>query len=258
MSPVDFQSLFGPVEQLDAWLTGLFDGASLLVALAIAFVLGLRHASDPDHLVAVTSLVAADDGGTRGALRLGAWWGLGHAATLLLLGVPLIVFKTALPSWLEDGAEKAVGMVIIMLALRVTRKWVRGHYRAGPHRHGGGDAGLTGGSHRHLRWAEHRTTHRHRPARTRPQAFAIGLLHRLAGTGAVVVLLLAALSTQLEAGLALAVFAPMTIVSMAACTTAFAWVLTRRLVEPVYRTALIPILGLFSLVFGLWYAGIAL
>ena len=46
---------------------GLFDGAPLLVALGIAFLLGLRHASDPDHLVAVTSLVAADGGDTRGA-----------------------------------------------------------------------------------------------------------------------------------------------------------------------------------------------
>ena len=65
MSLIDFEFLFRPVEELDAWLTGLFDGAPLLVALGIAFVLGLRHASDPDHLVAVTSLVAADDGGTR-------------------------------------------------------------------------------------------------------------------------------------------------------------------------------------------------
>ena len=257
MSLVDFQFLFQPVEQLDAWLTGLFDGAPLLVALGIAFVLGLRHASDPDHLVAVTSLVAADDGGTRGATRLGAWWGLGHAATLVLLGVPLIVFKSALPSWLEGGAEKAVGVVIIVLALRVTWKWARGHYRAGAHNHSGGEVANSPGAHRHLRAAEREPAHRHRAVRTPQQAFAIGLLHGLAGTGAVVVLLLTALPTQLEAGLALAVFAPMTIVSMAACTTAFAWVLTRRLVEPVYRNALIPILGLFGLMFGLWYVGIA-
>ena len=97
MSLIDFEFLFRPVEELDAWLTGLFDGAPLLVALGIAFVLGLRHASDPDHLVAVTSLVAADDGGTRSATRLGAWWGLGHAATLVVIGVPLIVFKSELP-----------------------------------------------------------------------------------------------------------------------------------------------------------------
>jgi ABC-type nickel/cobalt efflux system permease component RcnA len=256
MQLVDFQFLFGPVEHLDTWLTGLFEGAPLVVALGIAFVLGLRHASDPDHLVAVTSLVAADGGDTRGATRLGAFWGLGHAAMLVLLGVPLIVFKSALPAWLEAGAEKAVGVVIILLAIRVTWKWARGHDRAGPHPHATSDAVPSGGPHRHLRRREHEATHRHRLARTPQQAFAIGLLHGLAGTGAVVVLLLAGLPTQLEAGLALAVFAPMTIVSMAACTTAFAWVLTRRLVAPVYRTALIPVLGLFGLMFGLWYVGL--
>src|ERR687896_2350028 len=105
---MDFESLFKPVEELDALLTGLFDGAPLLVALGIAFALGLRHASDPDHLVAVTSLVAAEDGDTRRAARLGAWWGIGHAGTLLLIGLPLILFKSELPVWLETGAEKAV------------------------------------------------------------------------------------------------------------------------------------------------------
>ena len=93
--------------------------------------------------------------------------------------------------------------------------------------------------------------------RSRGQAISIGLLHGLAGTGAVVLLLIASLPTQLEAALALAVFAPMSIISMAACTAAFAWVLTRRLIEPVYRTVLIPGLGLFGLTFGLWYAGLA-
>ena len=256
MSLIDFQFLFRPVDHLDVWLTGLFAGASPLVALGIAFALGLRHASDPDHLVAVTSLVAADDGGTRGATRLGAWWGLGHAATLVLLGVPLIVFKSALPTWLESGAEKAVGVVIILLAMRVTWKWSRGHYRAGPHRHPAGDAVHERGPHRHLRRGKETAAHGHHAVRTPQQAFGIGLLHGLAGTGAVVVLLLAALPTQLEAGLALAVFAPMTIVSMTACTTAFAWVLTRPLIEPVYRGVLIPVLGLFGTLFGVWYVGL--
>jgi high-affinity nickel permease len=80
------------VEGLDAWLTDLFAGSSLLVALGIAFLLGLRHASDPDHLVAVTSLVASDDGDARSAARLGAWWGIGHAVVLVALGIPLIAF----------------------------------------------------------------------------------------------------------------------------------------------------------------------
>jgi ABC-type nickel/cobalt efflux system permease component RcnA len=249
---MSFDVLFAPVEGLDAWLTGLFDGAPLLVALVIAFVLGIRHASDPDHLVAVTSLVAADDGDTRAAVRLGAFWGLGHAAMLLLIGLPLIAFESDLPPWLESGAEKAIGAVILVLAARVIWKWVRGDYRLGRHRHGP-HSDVDAGSHRHLRKGAE-SDHVH--VRTPQQAFGIGLLHGLAGTGAVVVLLITALPTRLEAAGALAVFAPMSIVSMATLTGAFGWILTRAGVEPVYRAALIPALGLFGLLFGLWSIGI--
>src|SRR5262245_12070451 len=111
---LDFDFLFRPVEELDSWLEGLLSGAPLLVALGIALVLGLRHATDPDHLVAVTSLVAADGGDVGGAARLGAWWGGGHAAALLVIGLPLIFFKSELPGWLENGAERAVGVVILV------------------------------------------------------------------------------------------------------------------------------------------------
>ena len=221
---MDFEILFKPVEDVDAWLTGLFDGAPLLVALAIAFVLGLRHASDPDHLVAVTSLVAADEGDVRGATRLGAWWGLGHAGTLITVGLPLIALKGELPAWLERGAETAVGIVILLLAARVIYRWLR-------------------------------PMHTHR-VRSRRQALGIGMLHGLAGTGAVVVLLIAALPGRLEAAAALAVFAPMSMASMAACTTAFAWALTRPAVAPLYRVVLMPAMGAFGLMFGLWYAGV--
>jgi hypothetical protein len=222
---VDFELLFKPVDDVDAWLTGLFAGAPLLVALAIAFALGLRHASDPDHLVAVTSLVAADDGDVRGAAKLGAWWGLGHAATLLAVGLPLIALEGELPVWLERGAETAVAIVILLLAARVIYRW-------------------------------RRPAHVHR-LRTRGQALGIGMLHGLAGTGAVVVLLIAALPGRAEAAAALAVFAPMSVASMAACTGVFAWALTRPAVVPLYRVVLMPAMGVFGLMFGLWYAGIA-
>jgi High-affinity nickel-transport protein len=248
---MDFEFLFGPVEDIDAWLAGLLDGAPLAVALIIAFVLGLRHASDPDHLVAVTSLVAADGGDTRGAARLGAWWGVGHGGTLVLVGLPLIVFKSELPAWLEQGAEKGVGVVILALAGRVLYKWARGDFRAGAHA-----ASPTGGSrHRHLRRGAG-ATHRHRHVRSPRQAMAIGVLHGLAGTGAVVLLLIAALPTRLEAAAALAVFAPMSIISMALCTSAFAWALTRPVIEPVYRSVLIPAFGTFGVLFGTWYVGV--
>jgi ABC-type nickel/cobalt efflux system permease component RcnA len=248
---MEFEFLYKPVEEVDNWLTALFDGAPLAVALVAAFLLGLRHASDPDHLVAVTSLVAADDGDTRRAARIGAWWGIGHGGTLLALGLPLILLKSALPRWLENGAERAVGVVILLLAVRVLVKWMRGDYRAGAH----ATSEPREGSHRHLRRGPG-SHHAHARVRTPGQALAIGTLHGLAGTGAVVLLLIAALPTQLEAAAALAVFAPMSVVSMALCTGAFAWLLTRPVLEPVYRKILIPAFGAFGVLFGLAYAGV--
>ena len=106
---MSFEFLFEPLEDLDAWLTGLFDGRAAAASRSGSpSSLGLRHASDPDHLVAVTSLVAADDGDPQGAVRLGAWWGLGHAAILLGVGLPLIAFKSELPG-LARGRRREGG-----------------------------------------------------------------------------------------------------------------------------------------------------
>src|ERR671910_2540992 len=106
---MDFELLYKAVEDVDMWFEGVFAGAPFVVVLGIALILGLRHASDPDHLVAVTSLVAVDGGDVRGAARLGAWWGAGHAGALLVLGVPLILFKSEMPAWLERGFRQRPG-----------------------------------------------------------------------------------------------------------------------------------------------------
>jgi high-affinity nickel permease len=249
---MSFELLFEPIEELDTFLSGLFDGAPLIVALGIALLLGVRHAADPDHLVAVTSLVAAEAGDRRAAVRLGAWWGVGHAAALIALGIPLIVFKTALPVWLETASEKAIGVVILALAGRLVLKWIRGDYRASAHAHGSGEMDRHG-YRRHLRRAQ--GSHPHAQVRSQGQAASIGLIHGLAGTGAVVVLLIAGLPSRPEAAAAMLVFAPMSVASMAACTAIFAWVLTRRVIEAIYRAVLIPGLGLFGVAFGVWYAG---
>ena len=249
---MDFSALFTPFECADAWLQGPLSGAPFLAAMAIALVLGLRHASDPDHLVAVSSLVAADGGEARSAARLGGWWGVGHAGVLVVIGLPLILLKSSVPAWIEHGAERGVGVIILLLALRVVVKWIGGDFRAGPHHH---RSAAAGSDHRHLHHASE-PDHPHR-IRTPQQAAGIGAMHGLAGTGAVVLLLIAALPTQLEAAAALLAFAPMTAVSMTLCTTAFAWLLTRRLIAPLYRTVLIPAFGLFWLMFGAWYAGLS-
>lgn len=241
----------GLLDEVDGVLARLLDGAPLLLTLAIAFLLGLRHASDPDHLVAVTSLVAADQADSWRAARLGAWWGAGHASALIVVGLPLIAFKASMPAWFAAGAEKAIGVVIVALAGRLLWKWAHGDYRARAHSHDDDSHGPR----RHLH-REHEADHDHRAVRTTRRAAWIGLLHGLAGTGAVVVLLIAAVPSSLAASLALLVFAPMSLVSMMGWTACFAWLLTRPALEPAYRTFVIPALGLLGIMFGVSYAGL--
>jgi hypothetical protein len=243
---MDLSFLFAPFEALDASLESLMHGSPLVAALVLAAVLGLRHASDPDHLVAVTSLVAQRGGDVRAGARLGASWGAGHAAVLVAVGLPLIALGTSLPGWLESSAEQLVGVVIILLAVRLLWRWLRGGHSASPHSH------PPAPPHRHL----HTGPHGHDSSAS-AQAVAIGALHGLAGTGAVVLVLIAALPSQAQALAALAVFAPMSVISMAVCTAAFSWVLTRPVLEGLVQRALVPVLAVFGLVFGAWYAGIA-
>jgi hypothetical protein len=230
---MDLEFLYHPFEAVDHELSALMAGAPPALALFASFLLGLRHASDPDHLIAVTSLVSARDGDVRSGVNLGAWWGLGHSATLVAIGTPLILLKTSMPAWLEGLAEKAVGVIIVLLAARILWRWLRGEY---------GD----------------RSAHHAASGRSALQSFGIGVVHGLGGTAAVVLLLIAAVPSPLWAVAMLAVFAPMSIASMAACTGLYAWALTRPAMASIYRSALIPALGCFGLVFGSWYAGIAL
>ena len=104
---------------LDEQLAQLGDGAVFGVVVLVAVLLGLRHATDPDHLAAVTALVTSDRAGARRARRMGFTWGLGHATSLFALGVPIIVARAYLPETAQTAAETTVGVIIIALALRL-------------------------------------------------------------------------------------------------------------------------------------------
>ena len=234
----------------------------LALVVAVAMGLGLRHASDPDHLAAVSTMIASEpEDGTRRAGRLGLAWGLGHATTLALFGLPIVLFNAYLPDAAQRGAEALVGVVIMFLAGRLLVRWRRGHFHAHPHRHGDTE-------HRHLHphsdeRAPHdhahggRHDHAHEPearlGRSPAQAFGVGLVHGMGGSAGVGVLLLATIPDQAEAVGALVVFALGTAVSMAALSSAFGYVITR---GPVLRRTLAfaPAMGVLTLAFGGWYA----
>jgi ABC-type nickel/cobalt efflux system permease component RcnA len=236
---------------LDDRIADLAQGGGLAVVLLVALAVGLRHASDPDHLAAVSTLIASDpEDGTRRAGRLGLAWGAGHAFALALFGFPIVMLHAHLPEAAQRSAETAVGLVIMVLAIRLLLRWRRGHFHAHRHTHGRVE-------HRHLHPHEQsHHEHAHDPSpllgRTRWQAFGIGLVHGIGGSAGVSVLLLAAIPSSGEAGAALVVLAVGTAVSMAALSSAFGYAITRGPVVTL-MLALAPAMGALTLAFGAWY-----
>jgi high-affinity nickel permease len=203
------------------------------VVVLVAMVLGLRHASDPDHLAAVTTLVTArGERRARAAASLGLHWGAGHATSLFAFGLPIVLYRAYLPAPVQAGAETAVGALIAGLAGWLLVRWRRGAF--GPHAH------------------EHA-----RPARTPLQAYGIGLVHGMGGSAGVGVLLLASVADRRLAVAALAVFAVCTAASMTLASAGVGATLAGGGVgRRMDRIA--PVLGAASLLFGLWYAAAAL
>ena len=239
----------------DELIADLAQGETLAGVLLVALLLGLRHASDPDHLAAVSTLIASEpESGSWRAGRLGLAWGLGHALTLAAFGLPIVLFHAYLPAGVQRGAEALVGLMIMFLAVRLLLRWRRGHFHAHAHRHGSIE-------HRHLHAHdcedEHDHVHDERLGRSPLQAFGIGLVHGIGGSAGVGVLLLATIPIQTEAVAALGVLTIGTALSMACLSSIFGYAITR---GPVLRRtlALAPAMGAVSLAFGAWYALAAL
>jgi ABC-type nickel/cobalt efflux system permease component RcnA len=226
---------------LDDYLASFSDGTTLLLVVGVAILLGLRHATDPDHLAAVTTLLASTERRARDAAGLGLAWGAGHALTLFALGVPIVLYRAYLPETVQRAAETAIGFLIAGLAVWLLIRWRRGAFHAHAHDHGDR-------SHAHLH-SQATGPHQHTRSRTPLGAFAVGLLHGIGGSAGVGILLVSTIDgTALAIG-ALGILAAFTAVSMTLLTTGFGLSLGRRSLG-----RLAPALGMASLAFGLWYA----
>lgn len=222
------------MEHLDASLAGLARGAPVWVTLALALLLGLRHATDPDHLAAVTTLVATDArDGPRAAGRLGFAWGVGHAVTLFAFGAPVVALHPYLPGDAQRGAEALIGVVVVLLGVRLLRRWRRQLL-----------ARSVGSNHAHA-------------CRRPGAAFALGLLHGFGGSAGVGVLILAAIPSRSLALVSLALLAGGTVISMTALSTGFGVTLAR-FPGRLRIMAAAPVMAGAGIAFGSWYALAAL
>ncbi|CAN5624089.1 hypothetical protein BH24ACT22_BH24ACT22_05800 [soil metagenome] len=238
--------------RVDVWLEGFMHGqGSVMLVLLVSLALGLRHATDPDHLAAVTTLIASEEEReqVRKASLMGLLWGLGHGTTLVLIGLPLVLVGQFLPEVIVQAAEVTIGLIIVLLAVRLLLRWRQGLFHAHAHIH-------DGDAHRHVHSHANDSSHEHahaRPLRTPLSSYGIGLVHGIGGSGGLTLLLLSTISDKIEATVALLLFAAGTAISMALLSTAFGLAISG---GPVARNfgRVAPVLGVLSMAFGGWYA----
>jgi hypothetical protein len=162
---------------------------NLLALAGLGLLLGFRHAFEPDHLAAVSTL-ATRQGRLLDACRLGLAWAVGHTASVGVVVGAIMLLGLRLPTRLWPAADFLVALLLIGLGGSVLLGYFRGRWHLHVHWH---DEGPHLHLHSHARGAEHAHTHPRGDAR---RSLGFGLLHGLAGSAAILVLLVAAAPTR--------------------------------------------------------------
>lgn len=177
---------------------------SLLSIVALGFFLGMRHATDADHVVAVSTIVSRARS-LRAAALVGALWGIGHSFAVGLAGGAIVLWRVSLSPRLGLSMEMAVAVMLIVLGTANVSGAARGLHRAAHHPSPAEEGD-------HGRW--------HRLAPVRP--LAVGIVHGLAGSAAVALLVLATIERSRWALIYLGVFGAGTVAGMMALTVMMA------------------------------------
>jgi ABC-type nickel/cobalt efflux system permease component RcnA len=185
---------------------GALMDASIAATLGLGFLLGVRHALDPDHIVAVAALVSQYRRLSVSCL-LGVFWGLGHSTALLVAGATVIALKLTISPRVERGLEMGVALVLMLLGGHVLLRTFRGAIMH-RHTHSHGDSTH---SHFHFHAHDHPTgdhshvSHVHLlDLGARP--FLVGVLHGMAGTAAIMLLVASTLSSAMAGVAYIAIF----------------------------------------------------
>jgi sulfite exporter TauE/SafE len=162
--------------------------------LGLGFVLGLRHALDADHLAAVSTFVSEEKNLLKASL-VGVFWGMGHTAALLVFGVAIAAFRLTVNPRFSQVLEFLVGCMLVFLGANVLLRLAKGqtvHVHA--HEHDG-----VAHTHLHFHAAKAAHAHRHQMLRLGGRPFVVGVVHGLAGTAAVMLLVVGAIPSLLLA-----------------------------------------------------------
>jgi high-affinity nickel-transport protein len=228
---------------------GSFAWGSFGLMASIGFLLGMRHATDADHVIAVSTIVSKERGLLKAGL-IGALWGVGHTLTIFAVGIAIILFKIAIPARLGLSMEFSVGLMLILLGVLnlsgVMQRWMSkiDHVHEGishaEHMHTAPEMRVRDG--RLGRWSL-----------TRP--LAVGIVHGMAGSAAIALLVMTTIPTPLWQILYILIFGIGTIAGMMLITACIALPISytsRRF--SAWNHRLVYASGLLSLCFGLFVA----
>lgn len=167
---------------------------TISTAVLFGFLLGVKHAMDADHVVAVTTIVSRSRGILRSAM-VGLSWGIGHTVTLFVVGFGVLVFKLTIPDRLALSMEFAVGVMLILLGIPLIKRLAQ---RTHGHWHQHGDK-----RHFHGHAHDKAPSHDHQHIR---RSLLMGMVHGLAGSGALTILVLSTMSSVAQGLIFLLVF----------------------------------------------------
>ena len=223
---------------------------SILGTLALGFVLGLKHALDADHLVAVSTIVGREKSVWKSSL-VGAVWGMGHTASLFLAAVGVIVLKLTISARVALTLELGVGLMLILLGLDLVRRVLRGKISIHSHSHG-----HEGDSHEHLHvhtGVLAAADGSHHTVGKRP--FFVGLVHGFAGSAALMLFVLTTITNPWMSLLYVLIFGAGTIGGMLVMSAVIGlpFALANRVFAGIVGQIQFAA-GLGSLGFGVFYA----
>ena len=216
----------------------------ILTGSALGSLLGMRHALEPDHLTAVSTLVTGERSSARAAM-LGAFWGLGHTLSLVVVGAVLVLLRAEMPARVADLFEMGVAIMLVGLCIRAIVLAVR-QGPAGPtHTHHHGHV-----VHRHAGVTPHVHVGRWTLAR-RP--LLVGAVHGLAGSGALTALVLATLTSTAARITYMSLFGIGSTVGMAALSGLLGWPLAKIGANGTVMRALSVAVGCLSIGLGVFW-----
>jgi ABC-type nickel/cobalt efflux system permease component RcnA len=229
----------------------------MMAVLSIGLVFGLKHATEVDHVVAISTIVSRHKNIFHSAI-VGALWGAGHTAALVVVAAIVLSLRIAVPESVSGWLELGVAIMIVGLGISALRQALKKNAHVHVHQHN-----HDGLSHTHIHFHENET--RHRPALRSQHSHAlsslgwkpilIGMMHGLAGSGALMLLVLTQISSPWLGFLYVATFGLGSIVGMLVMSglIGLPFAFSSRKLTHLHQE-LQTVAAVFSICFGLWYA----